>query len=173
MIEFVDVIKNSDPDPACDCPDMLNNQHNRSECTSGCKCDNCKVEFLYRGAITTYMTDGKDVWPVYICPVCSHQILTFWNNEAQANEMYPEGCQCVNEEENEEICSHCKVLLTSPEALQEAEWEALMSRGGKNIIESAIGRIDAGIVVGKFNFLDVAYALEILFEARWKAIKGL
>jgi hypothetical protein len=55
-----------------------------------------------------------------VCPYCNEIKLFIWNNEAEANEMYPEGCRCEN---NGDYCLYCEAILAEPETESEEEWE--------------------------------------------------
>ena len=87
--------------------------HDRSECKAACRCLNCEVTMFFN---QTKVNSFGEV----VCPYCNEIKLFIWNNEAEANEMYPEGCRCEN---NGDYCLYCEAILAEPETESEEEWE--------------------------------------------------
>jgi len=81
--------------------------HDRSECHAGCRCLDCGEIFLYVRTLLNRAGEAR-------CPFCDDTNLVTWDNEGDANEMYPGGCQCKGLL-NSPSCNYCEWLLLEPE----------------------------------------------------------
>jgi hypothetical protein len=69
-----------------------------------------------------------------VCPYCNEIKLLIWNNETEANEMFPEGCTCKN---NGDLCLYCEALQYELSFETEEDWV-----GSNENSDPFMGRID-------------------------------
>jgi hypothetical protein len=98
-------IVNGGSDALCDCGFGL---HDHGECKTGARCYTCGVVYLYSAAKVRIDHTTSGTVTYFVCPYCGDNQFALWDNLAQANECYPNGCECQN---NGDWCNHCQVLL--------------------------------------------------------------